>query len=925
MFSAKALRAILPRYSTSPTLTSKPRPIAFIESLFNGATGPRDSLIQDIVSNHYHAARQNGYKTKQVLPVIKDIPHDLSLPEKIGYVKKLLHDYPASPVLTAHPTRVLSNDVIYIIDNMVSRLMAWNQCKGMSLEKQTLERQLKEDIDYLRQHALLPISNLTPQQEADFANYIYVKILDTYPTFLNRFVETFVAVHGGDAKEVKEQLKPSIQRSFKEIGSWAIADCDGNPNKTAKTMDKTVSREQSHIMDLYLERLKPLKDHSKKLQAAYDYLERCKKAMADDIAFDVNGGINAQKRFIRLLDAEIASNTYSKEHQEQLTALRDLVDLAGFWGGLKEFVRQSSLVNRNIFENFFQILADHHPEIQKRMQNNGGDIRRYSELSVSEQEGLLRCLQLDSTYFATLKQQSSLFTPETQNELERLNWILKHRDIFTSYITSDTIGMVTLKEVVILFGFAAYTTGSLHIDDVQQSPINLLPLCETPKDLAQLETIIAAMLHDPYLRALIAREGKLSFVAGPSDLGKVGSIFTLVELVMAAKKAKECLTRFKTVYPELHSVELSILWGLGCDSDRRSSTALHQLHSTFQGTDAHVLSRWGSYESYLHNVIGRPSENTRRAEEFSVLETEYPTEFNALLTLVTQSVKAYQDFSQQPSCKALLKALTVPELGPWMNISSRSEAKGKTQKEITDSRAIGLVNYYLLAGVRWNTFMGAAKLIELYPDIKQHLPLLFAKSTVIQEIVYKIIYAIAVSDIPRAWEKIQRKEPSFEQIQQWALEYTDKKELHHTLAYIHLCSYELLNIMVSFFPVDLQLQAALYFEENTSTLHKKPSHQVALELLEYLGRTDDKLRKLAAEIRYDLLPRYKRLATCIDTYLQDKTAHNAENVVLACRGDERITDGPVEISSITRSPTPSTRKQVIFDEETVPSRGFGLG
>jgi hypothetical protein len=62
---------------------------------------------------------------------------------------------------------------------------------------------------------------------------------------------------------------------------------------------------------------------------------------------------------------------------------------------------------------------------------------------------------------------------------------------------------------------------------------------------------------------------------------------------------------------------------------------------------------------------------------------------------------------------------------------------------------------------------------------------------------------------------------------------------------------------------------------------------------------------LAQEIEEDLLPRYQRLAKAMDDYdkrSQDVTsealAEMEENVVLALRGDRRITAGPKAISNM---------------------------
>ena len=888
-------------FFSTPVIVTAPSPAQqLINRIFNEL--PQDmhhELKKVIVQNHCKRAEDYSKKDSRFARIIAEIPATWTPQKKLDHVAQLLETYYAKPVITAHPTRVLSNETIYRIDGIVATLMNWSSHKRSAPEAHVLEQTIRTDVYHLCQQSLLPSENLTPQQEVEFANYCLRNMLNGYPQFLNRVVNLFAQQHGGETEAIKHQLKSSVKRSFKEIGSWVPADFDGAPRKTAQTMERMVHVSQSAIIDLYLSRLEPLRHTSPKLQGSYDYLVRCKQAMALDISFNVKRGNTAQKRFINLLDQAIKSAT-DEDHQIKLIELRDLVEMAGFWGGLQEFVRQSSTVNTAVFDHFFQILAERHIEINTRMQKDDGSVRIYSVLDESEQATLLQLLGLEPRYFATIKQHAAQFPPEVVRELERLNWVLRHQDIFRSYITSDTVNIVSLKEVVVLFAFASYMKDALHIGDINHSPVNLLPLCETPKDLAHLGSIIKAIFEDSHLRELMVSEGKLSFVAGPSDLGKVGGVFTLVQLILACKQADEILQEYKIKHPELASVELSILYGLGGDSKRRVSKAQRQLHSTFQGSDAHALAAYGAYVAYLEDVVGGPSENTLRAQEFRWLEKHHPADFANLQQIVKIAVDGYQVFAQREDTKALFTSLTVSELGPRMNISSRGEAKSNAWVDITKSRAIGLVNYQLLTLVLWDTFMSAAPLVHLDPSLRAKLPFLFQKSTVIQEIVYKIIYSIAVSDIPRAWTFLHGSVPSVTQRGHWAAEYLDPairvKQLHHTLAHIDANAYSILETMVEFLPDALQQQARTYLHANPFT--SKPSHQVAVGLLETLGTIDNSFKKLAIEIRYDLLPRYKRLARCIDEYRANPTPSTAEHVVLACRGDERITAGPTAIADM---------------------------
>lgn len=905
MQSIKQETTVTPRFFSTPIQPTKISPaLELINRIFNEhPKNMHNTLIQVIVANHCQRAEESQKNESRIVKIISQIPADWAYETKITYLKNLLNTHYASPVLTAHPTRVLSNETIYNLDRLVVTAMKWTTQHRFSPEAISLERRIRDAISILLQQSVLPNDNLTPQKEAKFANYIYKNILDAYPEFLKRVIDTFTAKHGGDPQKTKLALEASVMLSFQNVWSWVIADLDGNPNKTAQTMERMIPELQSTIIDLYLKRLHPLHALSPRLKGAYAYLIRCKDSMAANICFNVVGGNETKERFLSLIDKEISTNNeLSAPQKDQLTSLRDLVNMAGFWGGLKEFVRQSSKVNSDVFDEFCLILSEYHDDILTLMKDTEGNTRAYHNLDSSEKTHLHGLLRNSAIYFATLKEQSLRFSAETRKELNRLDWVSKHRDIFTSYITSDTVDIITLKEVVILFGFSAYRRDALHIGEISKSPVNLLPLCETPHDLANLVTIITAMLDDADLRSLIIKRKTLSYVAGPSDLGKVGGVFTLVQLIWAGKEVDDLLERYKLKYPEMAPVVLSILYGLGGDTKRRVSEAKRQLHSTFQGSDAHSsLGSPGAYGSFLGNVIAGPSENTLRAQELRLLEKEYPEHLKSLQTLIKQAIDTYQGFSEQTSTKDLLKKLTVADIGSKLNTSSRSEAKNSKPQDISKSRAIGLVNYYLMTGVLWDTFMGAESLIRLEPNIRTHLPLLFERSTTVQEIVYKVIYTIAVSDIPRSWKKLNHGSvPSPRQIKEWAINYTDplliEKQLHHVLAHIDVSSQLILKAIVGFLPVSHQEHLQAYMMPNDGS---KPSYQVALELLEVLGRIDTKFKQLYHEIRFDLLPRHRRLAECIDIYLANHSPENAVNLVLACRGDERLTAGPVAISGMT--------------------------
>ena len=885
--------------STHTSLSTSSYALSFLNRTFRYLPHRTDrssrmnlELKEIIIRNHYREAVANEMSVSELIGAI---PSKWSLAKKITYLRTLREKYYAMPVLTGHPTEILSEPMRILIDRIVAAMLVLNKQKRGTPEALSIEQHIAADVMAVYQQAMLPHENLTPEDEIARQDHIYLNMMESWSQFKLRDATQFVAHHGGDINEIISLLEEANKLSYQNVRSWG-GDRDGNRKKSAKTIALFVPTLQTAIIKLFQARITPMLNELPQLQSTADYLERCITAINDGIYFDEPSAARAQKRFLTFLDKLIVTTAFNTSTCAQLVALRDLVDIIGFKGHMKQFVRQSSKMNGQIFQEFAHILSQHHPEIHALLTNNSGQVRDYRELEWSEKTTLHQYVRKNSKYFVTLKRHIERFSADTLSELEVLALVSKRRDMF-AYILSDTEHTISLDEVITLFGFSDYLAGNLAIDGIGNSPVNLLPLFESPKDLAQSAPTLDAILHDPYLKAVIIRLKEFSYVAGPSDLGNEGGIFAHINLILAEIKAQQIFKKHQEQDPQLANVTLRVLNGLGDDFPRRISESRAQLYATFQGSAGCKLGAPLGHIAYVENVAGRPSENTCRALEFEHLEKNHPTEFTLLQTLVEHAIKGYQAYNNNPCSKALFRALAMNQLGAYLNTSSRGESKLSLPTDITKSRAIGLVNYEIMTFILARQFMSANALCSLPPEMHHHLPLLFSKSTTLQEIVLKVIYSITVSDFPRAWNIIKPGEPpSKEQIEQWALAFDDPnltdKKLHHTLAYLERQSHEILRSMTQFFPVKYQSHISAFFDINKPL--SRPSHVLALEILDAISD----FKMLADEIKFDLLPRYRRLASCLDEYQANPTPKTAENAVLALRGDRRITAGPQAISKL---------------------------
>jgi len=825
------------------------------------------------------------------------IPLHWPLQRKLDFIESTRSECYASPVLTAHPTEVLSDEIQIKIQDFVKQALYVEELHqtGQSYAEELTK--LRTNFSELLDQSFLPAEALSPEQEMCRQNRLYLDMMESWPKFNQENLQAFARNHQLDFSQFAHALTKANQYSYRNVGSWSIADMDGNQRRTRQTMEKMESSLQVAIIERYLSKIEPLIPRIPQLLNVSAYLKRCQKAIEDGIYFNLEGAQIAKTRLIKIL-TELRFQTLLSD---ELQALIDFVDLVGFRGDLKQFVRQSSHMNAQVFQNFVDILKDFDPKLAAYQKHYGA----YQNWSLEAKTELHRLFRTRSEYFRYLKEHYAAFSPATVRELDILDFVRAYQDQF-SYILSDTKDYHSLDEVVILFGFAAYCHHQLYIDDIKRPPVNLIPLCETPKDLENLPMILDAMLSNPYLKQVMLARGELIYVAGPSDLGKEGGIFAHFELIEAEKKAMEVLKIHQSLDSRLTAIRLRVLYGLGSDFHRRVSLASSQLFATFQGSDACLLGSVGAYQAMVETVSGQQSENTLRALQLQAFSHQSKVEYHDLKMTIKASIQAYRQFIFSPASLDLFRSLAMPyQLGRLMNTSSRAESKTAVAPDITKSRAIGIANYEISSLFLMRIFMSVDGLIDLSPQLKEKFACFYQNSMVVQELVLKIFFAFAISRPDLAVQKVFGETPSTEQIEEFAKIYQDPKiestakSAKHALAYVLTRVPAMFSVLLKFLPPHQQALGMVYLqkhrEDNMSTL--------ALELIKILGFNDQNFANLYQELKLDLLPRYQRLAECLDTYGKAavKTEVLSENVVLALRGDKKVMGGAQSIAKLSRA------------------------
>lgn len=866
-----------------------------------GAKKSQMEIIGQIIRDEYKKADERDSAANSNLhALIKKIPETYSREMKLQFLQERMTQYFAMPVITSHPTRVISNAAIYKLHKITALTMELN--KKHTLKKHSLETKIELAIREFIEQPILQTNKMTPQEEAEYTLFIYKNILESFPLFLENLVSKFHEVHGGSRDYIIERVKPAIMHSYRNIYSWTRGDADGNLQVTAKTMSQAVPAQQIAIIQIYLEKISEILESRDliesqicidKLKKIHSYWSRCIESIQAGIWFDVKGSQNAVQNSIFRLEG--IKKDLPDSLQKKISSLILLVDLAGFFGGMKEYVRQTTKTNYEAIDDLVIILSEYKEDIHSLVINADGSERKYSQLDKSEKIELLKTIGSHPAYFQVLAQNKSRFSETTNKELDRLLFVLKHADIFPNYICSDTNDKINFDEVQLLLRFSSYLDGSLRIGQMSEYPINLLFLCETPEDLNNFLIIMADILDDVALRKRVVDSGFISYVSGPSDLGKTGGIATHISLYKAQMKAESILESYKEKYPELKDVKLRILRGYGGDMKRRIGSAAQQIHSTFQGRDAYdCLGAPGAFLHYLNRVIGYKSESDYRVQELEALKNNNPSAYKLLESIEEMAIHDFQFFINKPSSKKLLIALTNPEIEKSLNTSSRAGSK-TSATDLTKVRAIGLVNLYLYTGINWDIFMSVSGWLGIDEKHQALLSDILQSSTVVRDVVYKVLFAIAISDFDRAWLKINHGEvPDDMYIYQLSKAYmessADEQSLLETLAYIQMSAHSILNQLILFLPSVKQEQLKNYFKEQYNL--GKSINVIALNLMEEFG---DEFKILAKDTRL-LLHAHKDLNRCIDIFEKENTSIAKEDVIFSMRAG-RIPAGPDFISN----------------------------
>lgn len=640
---------------------------------------------------------------------------------------------------------------------------------------QRAEAMLQECCKILSKMPLQPDKKLEVPQEVSRNLEIFGIMFGEFNKFKNRVINEYCKTHNileEQRVEIAKILTPAIAKQFQEIHFWSASDADGNPKITADTMLKAVHAHQKFLDELYLKQIESIKS----LFTGHDIVLRelfAIKEIVEGVEIAEAAGAVEQTKDSALIVGKIdaliykatqGDQTLNPEQQRALQDLRDSFDCFGFVGP-KMDVRQSSFRNAVAMNQILQFLREKskvdvsrfpsqyqelHPDLQRDFCNL---LKTELVLEILSQEATLDAITALATEKAGDNQVLLAQANIAQEEISRMIVAKKYSDIFHRYIISDNKGIQSWNEVRALEAIAYKTVNpTSRIPD--SKPLQVYPLCETREDIDNLPEMIRRLLENP--EDVKTLHGRLDLFIGYSDAEKRAGIGALPLLQLRVFEAIKTINGYNLQHPE-SQIKVEIFHGRGNDLIR-GGDKLSKL-TTDQGQGAVDFGFKQRIKTSLEGVSGHQDEAELQIEQWRnllALETDLATQIIRISTAAFEEFVSHgkgveQGVKHGDKLATFLLDASMSSALAATNQSSRKKAKGAGEVaalNLDSERAIGLATRFSACGIHANLYYGMAQVLP-----EGNLPKLFENLTVFQDVVYKTLYALAITDFSRA-EKI---------------------------------------------------------------------------------------------------------------------------------------------------------------------------
>jgi phosphoenolpyruvate carboxylase len=612
------------------------------------------------------------------------------------------------PVLTAHPTEVQRKSVMDTERRIAKRLGERHVLKRSGASLGQLHRNevaLRADLALLWQTRMLRTEKLLVNDEIENALSFY------NITFLNRIPSLHKKI---EELSGLEKLSPLVQ-----MGNWIGGDRDGNPNVTADTLIRTVTRHAETVLRHYLREVQQLKAElsvSELLRGTTKTLRNL-AAMAQD-----SSQHRADEPYRRALIGVYARLAVTLQRLTGTQALGQAVGPAEPYLDGESFVKDLHIIREALVAHRGERISRARLEPLIHAARSFGfhlashDLRQSSDVHQTCIHELLAVANVHSNYrrlgevhrqrilLELLQEPRPLRIPRVryserlESELKIFEKAFEARQVFgpeviRHCIVSHTEQVSDLLEVMVLQKEVGLMDGSLRKAKLGLIPV---PLFETIEDLDRSEQIMRDLYALPGIEALMRRSGgQQEIMLGYSDSNKDGGVFASSWYLY---KASGRLARFFTSLP---GIRLRLFHGRGGTVGRGGGPSYQAIRAQPAGTVGGQL-RLTEQGEMITSKYGEPELGQRNLEtllaatlEVSLLrnQKEAPSHFLQAAQVIAQaSQETYQAlvYKTPAFVDYFFEATPISEIAE-LNIGSRPAARpgaGPTGRSIESLRAI---------------------------------------------------------------------------------------------------------------------------------------------------------------------------------------------------------------------------------------------
>jgi len=451
-------------------------------------------------------------------------------------VAQILERAYISPVLTAHPTEVQRKSILDA-ERAIAELVEQRDRLHTEADLQENEALIRARVTQLWQTRMLRYAKLTVSDEIETALSYY------HSTFLRQIPRMY--------RELEQALPGHAVSSFFRMGNWIGGDRDGNPNVSAETLKRALSRQSETVLRFYLTEVHEL-GAELSVSAMLAPVPPEMQALADRSPdHNVHRDDEPYRRALIGMYARLAATLHELTGTE---ALRHAVAPQDPYASADEFLADLRVIEASLKSHHAQaLIAPRLAPLMRAVQVFGFhlatvDLRQSSDKHEAVVAELLKAARVEDDYSALdesgrrtlllrllddarpLRVHGFAYSELAQSELAIFEAAVRMRarygrDALRHYIISHTEDVSDLLEVLLLQKEVGLLRGTL--DDHATADLIVVPLFETIGDLRNAAPIMRQFYELPGILELVKRSGgEQDIMLGYSDSNKDGGFFT---------------------------------------------------------------------------------------------------------------------------------------------------------------------------------------------------------------------------------------------------------------------------------------------------------------------------------------------------------------------------------------------------------------